>query len=237
MSLTCTPNHPSTPDSLRVNQYGNINTQSYVQCAGAFNSKAEDFELRLTTNTALENLLDPLMIYYLSGKLIALNDGTMPILTYIQDSVTAVSTTATQPLNFANKCNIHTLGIVVSREEVVSEGSNAATYLNVMITHNDWDAQLQVKTFSFFAVGREVHMVGQLVDFDMENNVAVVLACKPPHAARRPHAYKWREDGQLSVRPRRTGVLAMHACLEGVQALHALQTGVHGWHACPARLT
>ncbi|PLW56549.1 hypothetical protein PCANC_01488 [Puccinia coronata f. sp. avenae] len=59
----------------------------------------------------------------------------------------------------------------------------------------------------------------------------------PPHAARRPHAYKWREDGRLSVRPHRTGVLAMHACLEGVQALHALRTGVHGWHACPARLT
>ncbi|PLW57382.1 hypothetical protein PCANC_01759 [Puccinia coronata f. sp. avenae] len=52
-----------------------------------------------------------------------------------------------------------------------------------------------------------------------------------------PHAYKWREDGRLGVRPRRTGVLAMHACLEGVQALHALRTGVHGWHACPARLT
>ncbi|PLW28251.1 hypothetical protein PCASD_17694 [Puccinia coronata f. sp. avenae] len=62
-------------------------------------------------------------------------------------------------------------------------------------------------------------------------------ACKPPHAARRPHAYKWREDGRLGVRPRQTGVLAMHACLEGVQALHALRTGVHGWHACPARLT
>ncbi|PLW22203.1 hypothetical protein PCASD_18934 [Puccinia coronata f. sp. avenae] len=62
-------------------------------------------------------------------------------------------------------------------------------------------------------------------------------ACKPPHAARLPHAYKWREDSQLGVRPRRTGVLAMHACLEGVQALHALRTGVHGWHACPARLT
>ncbi|PLW34274.1 hypothetical protein PCANC_17674 [Puccinia coronata f. sp. avenae] len=59
----------------------------------------------------------------------------------------------------------------------------------------------------------------------------------PPHAARCLHAYKWREDGRLGMRPRRTGVLAMHACLEGVQALHALWTGVHGWHACPARLT
>ncbi|PLW27679.1 hypothetical protein PCASD_22993 [Puccinia coronata f. sp. avenae] len=52
-----------------------------------------------------------------------------------------------------------------------------------------------------------------------------------------PHAYKWREDGRLGVRPRRTGVLAMHGCLEGVQALHALRTGLRGWHACPARLT
>ncbi|PLW07414.1 hypothetical protein PCASD_24868 [Puccinia coronata f. sp. avenae] len=59
----------------------------------------------------------------------------------------------------------------------------------------------------------------------------------PPHATRRPHAYKWCEDGRLGVRPRRTGVLAMHACPEGVQALHALRTGVHGRHACPARLT
>ncbi|PLW37116.1 hypothetical protein PCASD_13937 [Puccinia coronata f. sp. avenae] len=64
-----------------------------------------------------------------------------------------------------------------------------------------------------------------------------IPARPPPHAARRPHAYKWRENGRLGVRPRRTGVLAMHACLEGVQALHALRTGVHGWHACPARLT
>ncbi|PLW53662.1 hypothetical protein PCANC_04272 [Puccinia coronata f. sp. avenae] len=63
-------------------------------------------------------------------------------------------------------------------------------------------------------------------------------ACKPPHALpRMPHAYKWREDGRLGVRPRRTGMLAMHACLEGVQALHALRTGVQGWHACLARLT
>ncbi|PLW45772.1 hypothetical protein PCASD_04757 [Puccinia coronata f. sp. avenae] len=57
-------------------------------------------------------------------------------------------------------------------------------------------------------------------------------AFKPPHPARRPHAYKWREDGRLGVRPRRTGVLAMHACPEGVQALHALRTGVYGRHAC-----
>ncbi|PLW24675.1 hypothetical protein PCASD_07562 [Puccinia coronata f. sp. avenae] len=68
-----------------------------------------------------------------------------------------------------------------------------------------------------------------------------------------PHAYKWREDGRLGVRPHRTGVLAMHACLEGVglrepgrtgvpdvhacpegvQGLQALRTGVHGQHACP----
>ncbi|PLW26614.1 hypothetical protein PCASD_25541 [Puccinia coronata f. sp. avenae] len=61
----------------------------------------------------------------------------------------------------------------------------------------------------------------------------VPTPARPPlHAARRPHAYKWREDGRLGVRPRRTGVLAMHACPEGVQALHALWTGVHGRHAC-----
>ncbi|PLW45212.1 hypothetical protein PCASD_04005 [Puccinia coronata f. sp. avenae] len=36
-------------------------------------------------------------------------------------------------------------------------------------------------------------------------------ACRTP-SARCPHAYKWREDGRLGVRPRRTGVLAMHAC-------------------------
>ncbi|PLW25658.1 hypothetical protein PCANC_24247 [Puccinia coronata f. sp. avenae] len=64
------------------------------------------------------------------------------------------------------------------------------------------------------------------------SHTGVQTPARPP-----PHAYKWCEDGRLGVRPRRTGVLAMHTCLEGVQALHALRTGVHGRHACPARLT
>ncbi|PLW08551.1 hypothetical protein PCANC_26227 [Puccinia coronata f. sp. avenae] len=52
----------------------------------------------------------------------------------------------------------------------------------------------------------------QLLAKDHKSLGVQTPARPPPHAARRPHAYKWREDGRLGVRPRRTGVLAMHAC-------------------------
>jgi hypothetical protein len=131
----------SVPDSIHANQYRNVTTPSYVQCAGAFNSKAEDFEIRSTTNTALNNLLETTSIYYLSRKFMPLNDRSIPMLAYIQESVTVTGRAANHPLNFANKANVNSLGIVASCQEVASE-SEGSTHLEVVVAHNDWDSQV-----------------------------------------------------------------------------------------------
>ncbi|PLW37145.1 hypothetical protein PCANC_22015 [Puccinia coronata f. sp. avenae] len=154
MALNCTPNHPalisglfetlgeSIPESLQANQYGNVTTSSYVQCAGAFNDKSKDFKIRLTTNTALNNLLDPGSIHFLSGKLMPLNDGSVPTLTYIQEASAVACPSGAQSFSFTNKATVNSLGLVLSREEIVLEGIEGTSHLAVIMSHNDWDSQV-----------------------------------------------------------------------------------------------
>jgi hypothetical protein len=137
----------SYTDSLRANQYGNVTTPSYAQCAGPYNNKAKDFEIRLTTNTALNNLLDPSSIHFLSGKFILLNNGLVPTLTYVQEITAIACPSSSQPFSFTNKVTFDSLGLVVSREEIVLEGMEGTSHLEVVMSHNDWD--LQVSTSGF----------------------------------------------------------------------------------------
>ncbi|PLW39598.1 hypothetical protein PCASD_08762 [Puccinia coronata f. sp. avenae] len=59
----------------------------------------------------------------------------------------------------------------------------------------------------------QIYCVLDGIKFRQLNPLGVQTPARPPpHAARRPHTYKWREDGRLGVQPRRKGVLAMHAC-------------------------
>ncbi|OAV87788.1 hypothetical protein PTTG_29276 [Puccinia triticina 1-1 BBBD Race 1] len=204
MSINRTANHPvsmtglfeplgeSIPEVVRANQYGNIVTPSYLECAGALNLKKEDFEIKLTTNTALNNVLDPTLIYYLTGKFIALNDGSTPKLTYVQEMAAPVMPILDNSLNFTNRAAVNSLGMVTSRQEVVTASGDGTANLEVIVAHSDWDAQdrahkhfsikyivpgskLQVKTFNLFIVGREVKIAGRLVDFEMDTNQAVVV--------------------------------------------------------------
>ncbi|KAA1093395.1 hypothetical protein PGTUg99_005887 [Puccinia graminis f. sp. tritici] len=92
MSAICAPNHPATfnghfqpitdsiAKSVRANQYGYVKTPSFFQCGGINSEKNEDFEVELITDTALNNTLMADSIYALSGKIIALNDSSTPIL-------------------------------------------------------------------------------------------------------------------------------------------------------------
>ncbi|OAV85887.1 hypothetical protein PTTG_30210 [Puccinia triticina 1-1 BBBD Race 1] len=135
------PNHPagmtglfeplneSIPKAVRGNMYGNITTPSYLQCAGAYNTKLKDFDLTLITKTALNNVLELERSYYLSGKLIALNDGSTPVFTYTQDLVAPAGPTSNSPLSFTNKATVDSLGIVVSREEVLAPGDTGESKL------------------------------------------------------------------------------------------------------------
>ncbi|OAV87283.1 hypothetical protein PTTG_29497 [Puccinia triticina 1-1 BBBD Race 1] len=181
------PNHPagmtglfeplseSIPEAVRGNMYGNITTPSYLQCAGAYNQKLEDFDLTLITNTAFNNVLELERSYYLSGKLIALNDGSTPVFTYTQDLVA--------PAGATSDTTVDSLGIVVSREEVLAPGETGDTHLEVFerchrrfqIMYIVPGSKLYAKTHNLYIIGREVKIIGRLVDFNMEKNMAVVL--------------------------------------------------------------
>ncbi|POW05666.1 hypothetical protein PSHT_10677 [Puccinia striiformis] len=180
----------SVPDSVRANQYGNVSTPSCLPCTGLLGDKAEDTELTLITNTALNNLLQPNSIYFLAGRLLALNEGIPPVLTYQQTSLVRLTAAGPTAPELANKATVVGLGLVVKRQEIVSDADNGLQNLHVTVQHSDWDAvqrihrsftilyivpgtKIFIKTHGLYVVGREIEITGNLVDFDMDNFTAV----------------------------------------------------------------
>ncbi|KAA1098715.1 hypothetical protein PGTUg99_014713 [Puccinia graminis f. sp. tritici] len=182
----------SIAESVRANQYGYVKTPSFFQCGGINSEKNEDFEVELITNTALRNTLMADSIYALSGKIIALNDGSTPILSYFQDSVVRIGATGQDQPDFTNKSIVTSLGMVISRREVADSASDSGSHLEVIVAHCDWDGQERVhrrfnikyivpgtknlvKTHTLYQIGREINIIGRLVDFHMEDHMAVVV--------------------------------------------------------------
>ena len=204
MASVRVPNHPvsysthfeplsnSSFETVCANQYGFVKTPSFVQCGGANHDKSENFEVNLVTNTALTNLLDADFIYSISGKMIALNDGSPPTLSYSHDIVTQVGATGPNQPDFTNKTYINSLGTITHRQELVSDSDEGGICLEVIVGHTDWDSEQRcmqkfdmkyivpgsknlIKTHSLYQVGREVKIIGRLVDFDMERHMAIVI--------------------------------------------------------------
>ncbi|POV94838.1 hypothetical protein PSHT_15996 [Puccinia striiformis] len=204
MSLGRTPNHPlivsghfeplspSVPESARGNQYGFVSTLSYFQCSGIGGRKADAFEVTLKTNTLLTHTLEPGSIYYLSGKLIAMNDGSTPVISYSENSVVKVCEAGDNQPDFKSKAGVVGLGHVSKREEVVGTDDDGGNRLEVEVVHHDWDVQERchrrflvkyiipsaknmLKTHTLYVVGREAEVVGNLVDFDVHSNMVVVM--------------------------------------------------------------
>ncbi|OAV86951.1 hypothetical protein PTTG_29648 [Puccinia triticina 1-1 BBBD Race 1] len=204
MSNIRTPNHPaaftghfvpledSTVDTVRANQYGYVKTQSYFQCGGIQADKRENFEIELLTNTALNNTLTSNTVYSISGKMIALNNSSTPVLSYAHETVTRIGEAGPNQPDFSNKTNVTGLGMVVDRREIVSESADGGIRLEVTVAHCDWDGENRchrrfnikyvvpgtknlIKTHTLYQVGREVYVIGRLVDFEMETHTAVVL--------------------------------------------------------------
>ncbi|KAI7951578.1 hypothetical protein MJO28_007262 [Puccinia striiformis f. sp. tritici] len=197
------PNHPvnisglfetldvSVPDNTRANQYGNVTTPSCVSCAGIDGTTPEFYELSLTANTALNNLLEPSSTYFMSGRLLAPNDGSTPVLTYQPNSAVRNGPAGPTAPDFTNKVNVIGLGLVTGRQEVVSPGDDTPAHLEVTVEHSDWDSmqrshrsftvryivpgtKIFIKTHGLYLVGRELEITGNLVDFDMITFTAVV---------------------------------------------------------------
>ncbi|KAH9451123.1 hypothetical protein Pst134EB_018618 [Puccinia striiformis f. sp. tritici] len=146
---------------LRGNQYGFVSTPSYFQCSGIGGNKSDAFEVLLKTNTILTHSLDVGFIYYLSGKLIAMNDGSPPVLTYFESSLAKVGPAGDNQPDFKNKTSVVGLGHVTKREELIGNNDDGGNRLEVEVVHHDWDVQAEI--------------AGNLVDFEVESNTAVVM--------------------------------------------------------------
>ncbi|KAA1102661.1 hypothetical protein PGTUg99_029060 [Puccinia graminis f. sp. tritici] len=192
LSLMSSRSRPfqSVPESQRGNQYGVLTTPSFFQCAGYANQELTDFEVNLTTNTALTNVLEVGALYLISGRLIALNDGSTPTVTYNHDTIVRIPRVGTVGPDASNKTSSVGLGHVVERSEVASEENDSGPRLEVIVAHNDWDAIARthrrflvkyiipgsknfIKTHTLYQVGRELQLLGHLVDFELDRHMAV----------------------------------------------------------------
>ncbi|POW08693.1 hypothetical protein PSTT_07374 [Puccinia striiformis] len=156
------------------------------------------FEVSLIANTAITNSLEEGIFYSLSGRMISQNDGSAPVITYFPEEVLRIGPTTEPALDLTNKASVVGLGYVEERREVETNGGDGEPHLEVIVGHNDWDSHARkisqnrchkafkvmyvvpgsknmVKTHSLYVVGREMQIVGHLVDWDVEKQIAVVL--------------------------------------------------------------
>ncbi|PLW57098.1 hypothetical protein PCANC_01877 [Puccinia coronata f. sp. avenae] len=109
------------------------------------------------------------------GKIITSADGKPPTITYNQGSAVPVATSEGASLDMMNRVGIVGLGKVFSSTEVITEGGEGPTALEVVVNHNDWDPRNLQGTFKIYQPGREVQITGKVVDFDMTDHMMVVL--------------------------------------------------------------
>ncbi|PLW22044.1 hypothetical protein PCANC_28856 [Puccinia coronata f. sp. avenae] len=166
MSTGRTPNHPvliatfleahgdPAVDCVRGSQYGFVLTQTTIQCAGLSNDAALDLPVTLLTNMTLSNTILTGFFFFLTGRFLAPNDGTSPVVNYAQEALLPIPLTLGVAVDSANKTFIVGLGQVVERQEAVSNNTTQTT--------------------------QEIQIVGNLVDWDTKLDMAVVMDLLPP---------------------------------------------------------
>ncbi|PLW50439.1 hypothetical protein PCASD_01460 [Puccinia coronata f. sp. avenae] len=127
MAVVRNPNHPmlSVSSAPQGNMYGVLKMPSYVQCSGLTGTGNNNFEIQLSTNTALNNKLKDGSTYMLNGRMIALSDGTPPLVTYLDTSVVKVINKPAPPPDMINKTCVIGLRHVTHWGEVISHNLSA----------------------------------------------------------------------------------------------------------------
>ncbi|PLW05612.1 hypothetical protein PCASD_26649 [Puccinia coronata f. sp. avenae] len=170
--MNCSPNHPmlasglftaSVSDAPQGNMYGNLLTPSFVQCGGIDGNFAEDVECNLATNTAISNGLKAWSTYFLSVRLQSAGDGKPPVFTYSTLTATKLPEAVTGTLDLTNQTSIIGLGHIQKMHRRF-----LAKYV-VPATKN------YIKTHLLYQPGREVQVVGSLVDFNEDKQMPVVV--------------------------------------------------------------
>jgi hypothetical protein len=86
-------------------------------------------------------------LYSISGKLIAPNSKSTPVLHFDTDTVIELGLTANIPIAMADKTSVVGLGIVVSKREVADpEASTSSKNLVIVLQHTDYDPVVSSKT-------------------------------------------------------------------------------------------
>ncbi|POV97789.1 hypothetical protein PSHT_14407 [Puccinia striiformis] len=130
---------------------------------------------------AITNALDEGVFYSLSGHMIAMNDGSAPVITYHPDEVLRIGEATPPPLDLTNRSATTGLGFVEERREVETNDGDGEPQLEERC-HRAFKVKYvvpgtknMVKTHVLYVVGREVQLIGHVVDWDIENEMAVVL--------------------------------------------------------------
>ncbi|POW11715.1 hypothetical protein PSHT_08320 [Puccinia striiformis] len=173
MSTTRTPNHPAIVSGLfeaiqessvpttQGNQYGLVHTLSFLQCSGLKKDKLEDFQINLQTNTALTNILLPHMLYYLF----------LPTAQHSLDLVLLLTSRRLPPMTPNPATPLRSLLLITI-------GTQRKFNVKYIIP----GTRYFIKTHPIY--WREVHIVGQIVDFEMESHLTIVLPYVWPPASK-----------------------------------------------------
>ncbi|OAV98121.1 hypothetical protein PTTG_25809 [Puccinia triticina 1-1 BBBD Race 1] len=179
-------NHPGIFSGLfeATANYGLVSTASFFACSGVADEKEIDFEVKLVANTSINNTLDKGYVYSLTGgRIIALNDGLTPIITYSPDSLIRVGKALDLSLNTSKKTGVVGLGSVIEQNKIPSPNPDKESQLKVvnqchrlyLIKYIVPATKNMVKTHSLYVLGREVSLAGNLVDWDIKRKMPVVL--------------------------------------------------------------
>ncbi|PLW10785.1 hypothetical protein PCANC_27306 [Puccinia coronata f. sp. avenae] len=115
--------------------------ESTDRCNRVNGDQPNDFEVMLSTNTAISNCLESGKFYLMIGQLITTTNGNPPVITYNQNSANPVQSPQGAQLDMINKVGLVGLGHVISSAEVVAGGTEDAVCLEVIVAHNDWNPQ------------------------------------------------------------------------------------------------
>ncbi|OAV87458.1 hypothetical protein PTTG_09786 [Puccinia triticina 1-1 BBBD Race 1] len=172
-------------------------------------------------NTAITNALQEGVLYSLTGaRMIALNDGSTPTITYTQDLIMRIGKALDLALDFTNRTGVVGLGVIVEKAEIPSPHAGEDNQLEVIVSHNDWDPVARmhrpflakyivpasknlVKTHVLYVLGREMEIVGHLVDWDITAKMPIILQRLVPHL--RPHLAETENWNSLNSTPTRKG--------------------------------
>ncbi|KNE90161.1 hypothetical protein PSTG_16384 [Puccinia striiformis f. sp. tritici PST-78] len=139
--LTCRGDWELLEDSVSHiklgQQYGRITTRSFYS---SHTNDPVDYEVNLSTNSSMLNMLDEKYIYSIPGKIIIPNSKCQPTMTYFHERVTKICSKSHRIDDSTNKTTVAGIGWVLSANKVKpGNDEHEKGSLILIVSHSDWD--------------------------------------------------------------------------------------------------